>query len=424
MKVSSQVFSLALVRLAIAAEPPAAFLVNPNNAGGGGTLAKASPHFQVFNANEAQADAALKLLESAYSCFVDTLGWRSSGLSYRATNDDGPWYKMNAYGVANPQAIGNAAGVMGSDAKTGAAFIKVVQNSLPQAGVTVHEYGHALTYYEKYWVDQGRTGTWWEPLAEFMADLYMTSPWCEPARTKYGQKQGRTIMNLQKVVGGAHQVLVDGTANSPNANYYQSWPFMAYLTYNPDKYPGLGKTAVRDMIRKYRKGSNETPFHALAIVAGTTTSVQKIVGRYWARMANGDIGHPQGREAFNQARAKISFANLDPAGEGSYKVKEARKPKYMGANIIPLKGSGKVSVKITAAMPFTATLAIRGAGTFRYVDLPEGAGSADLAAGETASLVIANTPKSIIMYNGFEITPTHEVSKGLSYTLQLTGATA
>jgi hypothetical protein len=354
---------------------------------------------------------------------VDTLGWRSSGLSYRSATDDGPWYKMNAYGVPNPQAIGGAAGVMGSDYKTGAAFIKVLQTSLPQAAVTVHEYGHALTYYERNWVDQGRTGTWWEPLAEFIADVYITSSWCEPARAKYGQKVGRTKMDLNKVVGSAHQVLVDGTQGS--GNYYQSWPFMAYLTYNPDNFPGLGKTAIRDMIRKYKVRSNETPLHALATVAAPIP-VQQIVGRYWARMANGDIGHPQGRERFNEVRARLNFANLDSTGSGSYKVKDARKPKYMGANIIPLKGArGKVGVNITADAPFTATLAIRAqAGSIRYVDLPNGVGEADLSAGEQASLVVANTPKALIMYNGFEITPTHEVSKSLGYTLQLTGATA
>jgi hypothetical protein len=423
MKLPSPLLSLLLVRYAAAAVAPATFQVNPSNAGGGGQLVKSSAHFQVFNATEAQADVAIKLLESAYSCLVETLGWRSSGLSYKSATDDGPWYKMNAYGVPSPKSIGGAAGVMGSDFKSGAAFIKVLQTSLPQAGVTVHEYGHALTYYEKNWVDQGRTGTWWEPLAEFIADLYITSSWCEPARTKYGQKVGRTKMDLNKIVGSAHQVLVDGTQGS--GNYYESWPFMAYLTYNPDNYPGLGKTAIRDMIRKYKLRSNETPFHALATVA-SPIPVQQIVGRYWARMANGDIGHPQGRERFNEVRARLNTANLETSGSGTYKVKDARKPKYMGANIIPLKGAtGKVGVKITSDASFTATLSIRaGAGAIRYVDLPNGAGSADIAAGEQASLVIANTPKALIMYNGFEITPTSEVSKGLAYTLQLTGATA
>ncbi|KAF2436717.1 hypothetical protein EJ08DRAFT_582 [Tothia fuscella] len=407
-----------------AATPPPAFQPAAHNAGNGTKLTSSSAHFQVFDVTPDQAAVALKLLESAYTCLVDTLGWRSSGLSYRReTSEDGPWYKMNAYGVSSPQAIGGAAGVMGSDFKTGAAFIKVVAATIKDPLVTVHEYGHALTYYERNWVDMGRTGTWWEPLAEFVADTYNTSPWCDAARKSVSQPTGRTKMDLNKVVGSAHQVLVDGTPGG-NANYYQSWPFLSYLSYNPDNYPGLGKTVTRDMIRKYKLRSNETPLHALTIVA-KSVSVQQIVGKYWARMAWGDIGHPQSRQRFDEVRARLNFANLDSTGSGTYKVKAARAPKYMGASIIPLKGTGKISVKVTASDPFTATLAIRPtSGAIRYVELAEGAGGANVADGEQAALAIANTPKELIMYNGFEMEKTPQVNKGLLYTLQLTGATA
>jgi hypothetical protein len=272
----------------------------------------------------------------------------------------------------------------------------------------------------------------WEPLANFIADLYVSSPWCEPARKQYKQPTGRSELVYGKIISNAQQVLVDGTPKDKGGqpNYYESWPFMAYLTYNPDKYGGLGKTAVRDMIRKYKVNSNTTPFHGLANVLSGGITVQHVVGRYWARMAYGDIGHPQSRERFDSMSAKLNFTNLDPFGSGGYRVKEARKPKYMGANIIPLKGTGKISVKITTEDAFTATLAVRtkggaGLGAVRYIDLPGGAGGASVEASEEATLVIANTPKSLIMYNGFEMwkSPGSGAMKGLSYTLQLTGAT-
>lgn len=87
--------------------------------------------------------------------------------------------------------------------------------------------------------------------------------------------------------------------------------------------------------------------------------VSKVVGRYWARMAYVDIGHAQGQKLFMGMRGRLDYANLDSAGSGSYKVKSARSPKYMGANTVPLKGTGAISVSIKAGGPFTATLAIR-----------------------------------------------------------------
>jgi hypothetical protein len=53
-----------------------------------------------------------------------------------------------------------------------------------------------------------------------------------------------------------------------------------------------------------------------------------------------DIGHQQGQQMFTSMRSRLNFANLDSAGNGAYRVKAARQPKYMGANIIPLKERG------------------------------------------------------------------------------------
>ncbi len=391
---------------------PAEFEANPS-IGGGGTQFKDSPHFRVFGSG-AQVDGAIKALEAAYDCFVETLCWRSSGLSINAGSDDGPYYKMNIYGVSS---LGGAAGQMFSDARAGLSYLRVVSSYLPDAKVSVHEYGHALTYHEKGWVEQTRTGAWWETVANFVADTYLTSPLCAKSRMDNGQPEGRTIIDLNKVIGDAHQVIVDGSQGS--GNYYQAWPFLTYLTNNPDGYPGLGATALRDMFRMHM-GNNETPLHVLERVA-VPTKVQQIVGRYWARMAYVDIGHEQAQDAFMGARARLNYANLDAAGSGSWKVKANRQPRYMGANIIPLAGSGAVTVSVTASAPLTATLAIRGtSGSVRYVDLPNGMGAAMLESGEEASLVVANTPAALVQYDPFMIGG--DVARGLDYTVALTGA--
>jgi hypothetical protein len=116
----------------------------------------------------------------------------------------------------------------------------------------------------------------------------------------------------------------------------------------------------------------------------------------------------------------VTTANLDSAG-GMYQVKQARAPRYMGANIIPLAASGAISVKVTSSGDFTATLALRAQNdTVRYIDLPGGAGEATLESGEEATLVVANTP-ALLDYDPFNISG--EANRGLDYQVQLTGAT-
>jgi hypothetical protein len=386
--------------------------------GGGGTSYKESDHFVVFNSSA--PDAVLNLLESAHQCFVEEWCWRSTGLSI--TSSSATYNKTNVYGVAS--LANNAAGVMQYDSRAGLSYLEVVTQYLTTPDVTVHEYGHALTLAAKSWVDQTRTGFWWEAMANFVADTFLTSNICANARSRHNVAQGNTIIDLNTTISNSFWTLC------MNQNYYQAWPFFAYLTYNPDNHPGLGKQAIPDLWRTY-KGNNETPLHTLERMIAPLT-VQALVGRYWARMAYVDIGHPQGQKAFNSARSRLNFANLTASGAG-YKVIAARQPRYFGANLIPLKLSGtEVSAQVNiisaaASSGLTATFAIRtSTGSVRYVELPNGSGSATVAAGDEVTLVVANTPKALILYDPSTIgaaVSSDPANVGLDYQVQLTGAT-
>ncbi|KAK2035291.1 hypothetical protein LX32DRAFT_708250 [Colletotrichum zoysiae] len=386
------------------------------NAGPGGNDFQDSARFRVYNGGDAAA-GSLAMLEGAYECFVGTLGWRSSGLSFNPGSDNGPYYKTNVYSVSD---LGGAAGVMHSEAESGAGWVEVVDRYLADPSITVHEYGHALHYHQRTWVNQQRTGAWWETVANWVADTYTTSPICADARTKHNSPEGRTLFDANKVIGDSFQVIVDGTADS--GNYYQAWPFLTYLTNNPDGIAGLGQGTLRQMMVQYEQDSNETPLHTLDRVLGGNATAAEVVGRYWARMAYVDIAHRQAQEVFDRARDTINFANVDGSG-GGYTVKPGRAPRYMGANIVPLTTpGGRVDVEVTSGGEYTATLAIKGPGGVRYVALADGAGSAEVAAGEEASLVVANTPRALILYDGFQLADS-EANKGLNYSFTLTGAT-
>ncbi|OJJ00823.1 hypothetical protein ASPVEDRAFT_40331 [Aspergillus versicolor CBS 583.65] len=398
------------------ANEPSEFTANPNVGAGGDTFTD-SPRFRVYGATGESAETTLQMLESAYTCFVTDLGWRSSGLSYNSdSNTAETWYKENIYAV---DSLDSAAGVMGSDPETGLSFVQVVNTYLTDPSVTVHEYGHALTYHAQNWVDQTATGAWWEPLANWFADTFMTSDLCASAREKYSQEAGNSVIELQKVIGDSYQVIVDGSVDS--GNYYQSWPVLTYLTNNPDNYTGLGSDAVLQLNLKYEVGSNETPLHTLQRLLGDGASVAQVVGRYWAHMAYVDIGSEAANRAFLEQRETLSYENLEGSGE-SYTVVSGRQPQYFGANINPITVSGgSVSVTVQSDKAFTATLAVRDtdAGSVRYVDLENGSGEVTVGSSEEASLVVVNTPEELIQYDPFELSS--EVKAGLDYTVQITG---
>lgn len=407
-------------------EAPTCSLPDPSafqpklSVGGGGTPYKESDHFIVFGSTS--VDATLNLLEAAHQCFVEEWCWRSPGLSI--TSNSGTYYKFNVYQLS--QLDGGAAGLAPYDYSAGLSYVQVLPNYSTDPGVTVHEFGHALTLTEKNWVEQGRTGLWWEAVANFVADTFMTSPYCANARTKHGITTSRSVLEPDTVISKSYMILC------VNGNQYDAWPFLAYLTNNPDNYPGLGRMAVPNLFRTYKIDSNETPLHTLERLAAPTT-VQAIVGRYWARMAYVDIGNPKAQKVFLDSRSRLNFSNLTSSGAQTYKVISERQPRYFGSNIIPLKiaGDGSVSVQITnlgngrTESNFTATLSIRktSEGTVRYVELPNGSGQATILDGEEASLVVVNTPDTLYLYDPSSVGANDPANTGLNYSVQITGAT-
>jgi hypothetical protein len=396
---------------------PAKFQAN-TNIGHGGTNYKESSHFLLFGSSN--PDPVLKFMEAAQKCFVEDWCWRSPSLSI--TSNDGKYTKFNIYTLSNM----NAGGLMQYDQSAGLAFIEVLAGQENNPSVTVHEFGHALTLAAKGWVDQGNTGFWWESVANFVADTYLTSPLCDSARKVFGLAAGNTIIELDRTIGNAQWAIC------MNQNYYQAWPFFTYLTNNPDNYAGLGRMTLPNLFKNH-KGNNETPLHVLARLSSPVT-VQTILGRYWARMAYLDIGHPKAQQAFLSARSRLNFKNLALSTDQTYKPIAGREPQYGGANIIPLKvsGNGEICVKATnlgngqADSNLTATLSIRSsAGAVRYVDLPNGSGQATVTSTEEVSLVVVNTPNSLYMYDPSKIgtaATAEPASVGLKYQVQITGA--
>jgi hypothetical protein len=58
----------------------------------------------------------------------------------------------------------------------------------------------------------------------------------------------------------------------------------------------------------------------------------------------------------------------------------------------------------------------------RYVNLPNGSGQATIGSDEEVSLVVVNTPDSLIPYDAFTSTTNSPECVGLNYQVQITGA--
>ncbi len=385
--------------------------------GGGGQNYETSAQFAVFDAQDPAE--VLNFMEAAHQCFVRDWCWRSTGLSHRS--DDGPYYKLNIYGMQI-----DAGGYMGYDYGAGLAFLQVLPNLVGVPEVTVHEFGHAMTLSEYGWVDQTNTGLWWESIANFVAESFLTSRHCADAREEYGIQEGDSIIELGRVIGTSYWTICN------RDNNYEAWPFFTYLTENPDNYPGLGKMVVPELFRNHL-GNNETPLHVLERLS-EPVSVQTILGRYWARMAYVDIGSPAAQDKFFKGRNGIDYDGLSSVGQNTYEVKSDRRPRYGGANIIPLNVTGgTVGVTVTnlgngiADSNFTATLAVLGADrSVRYVDLPGGIGETAVQSGEEVSLVVVNTPDSLYMYDPADFggaETSDPANTGLKYRVVINGAT-
>jgi len=370
---------------------------------------KRGPKGNLGTHSDADVNRMLAHMEKVYDFFVTGRGFKSPAQSTQA-NKPGS-FKINIYSVNDI----DAGGFMGYNGTAGLSYLVVHSNLLNADGVSTHEFGHGITLAEAIWIDKGRTGAWWETTAEWFADAYL-SP-----------LTNTTNFDVNSLHVGSNLTIVH------KDNLYQAWPFLNYLSNNPDNYTNLGRDAVRNLIRAHQ--GQETPLHSLARLV-QPTSIKTVVGRYRARIAYGDIGHPLVQQKVLAAQRDASFRtrayrNLESIGSNMYRVLEARKPQFTGSNIIPLTatGSGEINIQVTnlgnglSDSNFTAIVAIKATNnSVRYVDLANGAGSFQLASGEEASLVVTNTPDSLYLYNAFESTSTNPESIGLNYQVQMLGA--
>lgn len=384
--------------------------------GPGGPVFRDSAHLRIYANNTKASDRMLPILEAAYTCYVNQLGWQSPGLPIQGVTNSSQYIKINIIAQNTLHS-----GATHTDKTTRRNWIHISEGLLTSESL-IHEFGHVFHYAQNTWIDQTRTGAWWETFANWFEDAFINSPICQKARQSIsGIPQSRPI-EFQKIIGESYRVIVDG--NRIGGNYYQAWPFFTYLTHNPDKIKCLGTDVMRQLMLQYKPSSNETPLHTLQRVCGSIR-VQEVIGKYWAHMAYLDIGHPPAQALFFKQRSKINYANVKLTTPGTYIVNPNRIPKYMGSNIIPLKQpSPKVTVTMRTLSEVTNHLVVYNSRTkaCRYLMFKE-TGSIDVSGEEEVSLVIVNTPQKLILYDPFKIGSELDLKPNGDYVFVLSGAT-
>ncbi len=301
-----------------------------------------SEHFVIFYGNNdttgAVNDAFLKYnlenYEKFWHCYSEYLGMENMNVDIYGKSSQK--YKTNVYltytGLPRTEF---AEGWAFMSAEDGYGIEIISPNAMLDDMTTAHEFGHVVTMQQKAWVDSGITGAWWEPLANWFREMYLESEYYT------GEKKTEFF---EPYLRNLSLTLPHGR------NYYETWPFLAYISYNPDQLPGLGTNCVKRMISEAKM--EEYPLDTLTRLFGT--DAQEILGHYAKRMATLDIGP---KELYRSRLQELlrnypHYWNLiytvPDFIDGKYVSPEEEAPMQGGLNIIPLNITGdSISVSFT-----------------------------------------------------------------------------
>ncbi|MBQ8960443.1 MAG: N-acetylglucosamine-1-phosphate uridyltransferase [Ruminococcus sp.] len=261
-----------------------------------------------------------------------------------------------------------------------------------------HEFGHVVTMQQKAWVDQDITGAWWEPLANWFREMYLGS--------EYYTGSTKTCW-FEPYIRNLSLTLPHGR------NYYEVWPFLVYISYDPDNLPGLGINSVKRIISEAQPG--EYPFDTITRIFGT--DAQTVFGHYAKRMATFDFGAQEAyQEEFDKKLAQSPFywnlfyTVLQDNGTGWLQVPQEEAPMQSGINIVPLEiTGGTVTAELKGisddenAAWQACIVTVDADGNESYSDLFGSGQSVTVPANGAVSayLTVSAMPKELVKINAF-----------------------
>ena len=309
-----------------------------------------SEHFQFIWGNSGEASRVTEdflkgnaaNLEACWAVYMSDLSMtpptQSTNISFR----DGKEYKTNIYiSGTGLEGMQDDWAYMSYDSG-GFAYMFCCVDSMqytPPSWVLPHEFGHVVTAHQLGWNDNKYSYAWWEAMGNWFREQYLYSGYSTD-ETGHGTDFFETYLKNLCFTFPCGR------------DYYAAWPFLQYLTENPDNMSGYGSDFVKKMLQEGQK--DEYPFDIVDRLADA--DIKDTLGNFAKRMAGLDF--KQGAAY----RARLSellsagswnyqqiYSMLKPVSEDSntYTVPNERAPQFAGMNIVPLECDG---TEITASL--------------------------------------------------------------------------
>ena len=309
-----------------------------------------SEHFQFIWGNSGDSskvttaflEGNAKNLENIWNVYMDELGMEPPSQSVNLSLRDGKEYKTNIYiSGTGLSGMEDDWAYMSYDSG-GYAYMFCCVDAMqynPPSWVLPHEFGHVMTAHQLGWNTNKYSYAWWEALGNWFREQYLYSDYSTDT-TGHGTDFFETYMkNLCFTFPFGR-------------DYYAAWPFLQYLTENPENLDGYGKEFVKTMLQQGQV--DEFPFDQVERLANA--DLKDTLGYYAAHMAGLDFEHGDAyRARLDELLAQGDwnwqqiYTMLEPVAGSNhvYTVPTERAPQFAGLNIIPLEvSSGNIEVKL------------------------------------------------------------------------------
>lgn len=302
-----------------------------------------SEHFQFIWGNSGDSsrvtteflEGNAKNLEDCWDVYMTDLEMEAPSQSVNLSLRDGNHYKTNIYisgtgldGMTDDWAY------MSYDSG-GFAYMFCCVDSMqynPPSWVLPHEFGHVVTAHQLGWNSNKYSYAWWEAMGNWFREQYLYSDYSTD-ETGHGTDFFETYLKNSSLTFPCGR------------DYYAAWPFLQYLTENPDNLAGYGNDFVKTMLQEGQV--DEYPFDMVDRLA--EADMKDTLGHFAKHMAgldfeNGDAYRARLNELLSAGSWNWQqiYTMLEPVAgiEGLYKVPTERAPQYAGLNIVPLNVMG------------------------------------------------------------------------------------
>ncbi len=276
-------------------------------------------------------------LEACYDVYMNDLQMAPPTQSVNTSLRDGNEYKVNIYiSGTGLEAFTDDWAYMSYDSG-GFGFMFCCVDAMAYdtpSWVMPHEFAHVVTAHQLGWNTNKYTYAWYETMGNWFREQFLYSDYYAPWVDSVG---GTDFFETY---------MKNLCFTFPfGRDYYAAWPFLQYLTENPDNLPGYGTDFVKTMLQQGQV--DEYPLSMIDRLA--EADMKDTLGHFAKRMATLDLAQQDRyRDRLNQLFqfGAWNWGEIYTILEQStdhpnyYTVPTERAPQQAGMNLVPLVPTG------------------------------------------------------------------------------------